>query len=131
MFARAGTLLPLLDPSVDTLASYGAGRPGLVRLDDRRDRLRVLALPRGTSRARVGGLGGEVRSVEGRGGWTFEARGPRPRVVEVEASLRTLRRPFRPCAVTGARRWRWDGATGVLRATLHRSRSASLVVRGC
>jgi hypothetical protein len=130
MFVRAGTLLPLVDPSVDTLASYGAGRPGLVRLRDRRDRLRVLALPHGTSSARIG-TDGAMRSVEGRGAWTFTARGRRARTIELEASLRTLRRPFRPCAVRGARRWEVDRATGVLRATLPRGRRARLVVRAC
>src|SRR3712207_2071707 len=49
LLARAGAVLPLLAPDVDTLADYGEGAEGVVRLADRRDVLHLLAFPRGRS----------------------------------------------------------------------------------
>src|SRR4029077_9379931 len=43
LFVRAGAVLPMLPPDVDTLADYGAGAPGLVRLADRQRSLHLLA----------------------------------------------------------------------------------------
>src|SRR4051794_1342567 len=79
LFARAGTILPLLPPDVDTLTGYGKAG-GLVHLRDRA-RLRLLALPRGRSRA----TGAGVRSVEGRGSWRLVLRLRRTRRVSLEA----------------------------------------------
>jgi alpha-glucosidase (family GH31 glycosyl hydrolase) len=132
LLARAGTLLPLLPPDVDTLASYG-DRAGAVSLRERRGRRVLLAFPRGRSAA---GLedGGVLRSREGRGEWRLSIRSRRTRRWEVEASLATLRRPFRPCTVvaTGGRlvRWRYDRRRRVLHAVISARRGA-LVVRAC
>jgi alpha-glucosidase (family GH31 glycosyl hydrolase) len=128
LLVRAGALLPLLPPDVDTLAAPGAD-PGTVGLAERRDRLDVLALPRGASTARFD-ADGTLRSAEGRGRWTLTVRAGRARTVRLQASLRTLRRPFVPCRVRGARSWRYDRATGVLTATA-RGRVIALTARAC
>ena len=158
LLVRAGAVVPLLAPDVDTLTDYGAGAPGVVRLADRRDRLHLLAFPRGRSESAIG-VGERALSVEGsvrrrRGSakprgvrprrWRLVIDGARRRTYRLEASLATLRRPFRPCAVTlngrrvkrgaAARRrgrgWTHWGGSRVLRATF-RARRATLVVRGC
>jgi hypothetical protein len=104
-----------------------------VHLRDRRRRLHLLAFPRGGSRAAIG-RGESVRSRESARGWALGLRGRRARRYSVEASLATLRRPFRPCAVRvrGRRlprsRWSYDRGTRVLRATF-RARNGRLIVR--
>jgi alpha-glucosidase (family GH31 glycosyl hydrolase) len=136
LLARAGALLPLLPPDVDTLAPVAAGSPDrrpIVGLDDRRDRLEVLALPRGRSSARFD-ADGRLRSLEGHGRWRLALAASRVRSVRLQASLRSLRRPFRARSVElGGRRlprgaWRFDARTGVLRARF-RARRTVLVVR--
>ena len=120
LLARAGTLLPLLPPDVDTLADYGPAGTWLVKLRDRRDRLVVLALPRGRSSAAFG-TDGTLRSREGAGTWTLELRAPRAQAIALQASLATLRSPFTPRVVRVNGRtlprsaWRFDRARGVLR----------------
>jgi hypothetical protein len=129
LFARAGTMLPLLPPDVDTLTGYGRAR-GLVHLRDRSRRLRLLAFPRGRSRA----SGADVRSVEGPGVWKLVVRSRRARRVSLEASLATLERPFRPCSVRLGRRalprraWSYSRRSRVLRVSF-KARSATLAVR--
>ena len=126
LLVRAGAVLPLLPPDVDTL--YEQDGPGLVTLGERRDRLELLAFPRGASSARF--LDGErLASSEGRGRWTLRVRGTRSRTYRLQASLRALRRPFTPCRVRGARSWRYDARTGVLRATLRGRRPVLRVAR--
>jgi alpha-glucosidase (family GH31 glycosyl hydrolase) len=132
LLARAGTLLPLLPPEVDTLASYGDRAPA-VSLRESRGRRMVLAFPRGRSSARLED-GGVLRSREGRGEWRLSIRSRRTRRWAVEASLATLRQPFRPCAVevSGGRlkRWRFDRRRRVLVAVVSTRRGA-LVARAC
>ena len=62
LMIRAGSVLPMLPAEIDTLASYGDGED-LVRLDERENRLRLLAFPRGRSRANLG-TGLQALSVE-------------------------------------------------------------------
>jgi alpha-glucosidase (family GH31 glycosyl hydrolase) len=129
LFARAGTILPLLAPDVDTLTGYGRTR-GLVHLGDRSRRLRLLAFPRGRSRA----AGADVRSIEGRGSWRLVVRSRRTRRIALEASLATLARPFRPCSLRlrgrplSRRSWSYSRRTQGLRVSF-RARSATLAVR--
>ena len=131
---RAGSVLPMLSADVDTLAPYG---DGLVHLEDREDRLTLLAFPRGRWLGRMFERG-RLSSSEGRRrrAWTLGVKDTRRRTYTVEASLRTLRRPFRPCRVTVAgrplsrRRWSYERSTGVLRARFG-ARRARLVVRPC
>jgi alpha-glucosidase len=132
LLARAGTLLPLLTPDVDTLAAYGDRAP-VVSLSEREDERVLLAFPRGQSVARLDD-GGVLRSREGRGRWTLEFDSTRMRRWTIEASLATLRRPFRPCHVRAedgqAGDWRFDRSTGVLHLTF-RTRQGRIVVRAC
>jgi hypothetical protein len=138
---RAGTVLPLLDPSVETLTAYGKG--ATVRLADRRDRLRLLAWPRGR---RVVALGPDRRdratSSEGRRGWVLDLTQGRKRNVEVQAALGTLRRgAFLPCRVLGGRSgrvllrrgraWFYDEPSGVLRLKLKARNARVQVLRDC
>jgi alpha-glucosidase (family GH31 glycosyl hydrolase) len=132
LLARAGTLLPLLPADVDTLASYG-DRERAVSLRERRARRVLLAFPRGRSSARLED-GGVLRSSERRGEWRLSIRSRRTRRWTVEASLATLRRPFRPCAAeaTGGRlvRWSYDRRRRVLAVVLL-ARRGGLVARAC
>ncbi len=136
LLARAGTILPLLSPDVDTLADYGAGASGVVRLADRRDRLHLVAFPRGRSESAFN-AGERLVSVEGRRRWRLTVEGTQRRTYRLQASLATLRRRFVPCGVTvGARplkrgrSWTYARRTRVLRATF-RTRRGTLSVRGC
>ena len=92
LLARAGAVLPLLPADVDTLAPYAGA--GVVRLADRRDRMQLLAFPRGRSESRMGARGERLASAERRAGWTLAVRGKRARRYSLQASLGTLRRPF-------------------------------------
>ena len=119
LMARAGTLLPLLPADVETLAPYAAKR--FVGLDDSRDELRVIALPRGRSRARSGEHG-MLSSSEGGGVWSLviDPGTRRSTELSLDASMQTLRNPFRPgrVEVNGHRlrrsAWGFDAHSGVL-----------------
>ncbi|HEX2388410.1 MAG TPA: glycoside hydrolase family 31 protein, partial [Solirubrobacterales bacterium] len=130
VFARAGALLPMLPADVETLAPY-ADR-GHIGLDDRRGRLHVIALPCGRSTARFG-AGGRLRSTETRRGWRLVVDSPRPIRLDLEASMATLERPFRPRIVRvdgNGRRggWSYDRQSRVLRIDA-RIRSGAITVR--
>nr|MDQ5808218.1 hypothetical protein [Actinomycetota bacterium] len=105
----------------------------------------LLAFPRGTGESATGAAAADrVHSTEGRRRWTLRIDGERERTYHLQATLGTLRRPFRPCRVTlggravkrGAparrrgRGWTHWGGSRVLRATF-RTQRATLVVRGC
>jgi hypothetical protein len=134
LLVRAGAVLPLLPADVDTLADYGDPALGLVSLAAREDRAVLLAFPRGTSEATMFSARERLRSRERADGWELVIRGRHRRVYELQASLRTLVRPFTPCAVEWGGRplsaWSFDEATGVLRAELA-GRRGRLVVRSC
>ncbi|MBY0274911.1 hypothetical protein K2Z84_06200, partial [Candidatus Binatia bacterium] len=89
--------------------------------EDRRGERRLLAFPRGASRARL--PQGDLASHELASGWQLAIDAPNARWT-VQASLATLERPFAPCAVTwqGARlpddRWSFDQEAGILRAVV-------------
>jgi alpha-glucosidase (family GH31 glycosyl hydrolase) len=130
LMLRAGAVLPLLPADVDTLAGYGPGRDA-VPLSRRRGRLDLVALPRGTWR---GGFhrGERLSSRERRGRWELRVRGKRRRRYALQASLATLRRPFRPCTVRlGGRavRFRYHRRTRVLRAAFTIRRGTVTVAR--
>ncbi len=116
LLVRAGAVLPLLSPDVDTLASYGRGGSA-VRLRERAGRMRLLAFPRGRTTARMGARE-RLSSTEGRRVWRLGVRGTRKRRYSLQASLRTLRRPFAPVSVSlngrvlPRRAWRYDRRTG-------------------
>jgi alpha-D-xyloside xylohydrolase len=136
LLVRAGAVLPLLTPDVDTLAGYGGGR-GVVRLRDRADRLDLLAFPRGRARVRLA-RGEVLEASEHRSGWRVDVLARRTRTYRLQASLATLRRPLRPCAVTvdgralRRSRWSYDPAGRTLRVTFRlRSRGRLEVLRRC
>ena len=128
---RAGALLPLLPADVDTLTGYGGCRP-----------VHLPTAPGGCgcSRCRAGPArrayydSGRIRSRESGVGWVLRIDGGPARSFELQASMRTLRKPFAPCAVAiGGRRlaggaWSYDRADGVLTATV-RGRDPRLVAR--
>jgi len=123
LFVRAGAVLGMLPPDVDTLADYGAGAPGLVRLADRAHALYLLAFPRGISAGRFG-KNGRYRSVEEPERWVLNVRAERRSTVTLQASMRTLEVPFEACAVLVNGHplpddaWSFDPSTGVLQATI-------------
>jgi len=133
LLARAGTVLPLLPPDVDTLADPGDD-PDVVGLADRRSERELLAFPRGKSGSRFDG--GSLTSVERHGRWRLRVESDRRVDFSLQASLRTLRDPFEPCRVEldGDRlpraAWSWDAAAGRLDAEFAAKRG-TLVVAGC
>jgi alpha-glucosidase (family GH31 glycosyl hydrolase) len=135
LLVRAGTMLPLLPPDVDTLAEYGDGVKGLVSLADARDELELLAFPSGASDARFY-EGEKIKSREQRGQWKLVIDGKRKRTYELQASLATLERPFRPCGLDldgrplAAGKWSYDRSAGVLDATFT-AKDPALKVSAC
>ena len=121
LLVRAGALLPLLPPSVDSLTAYAKRDPELVSLAEKRGALRLLAFPRGRTRATFY-EGERLRSTETSAGWRLKIRGERRRSYRLEASLRALKDPFVPCRVAlsgrelAPRRWSFDRRKDVLRA---------------
>jgi alpha-glucosidase (family GH31 glycosyl hydrolase) len=137
LLVREGAMIPLLDPSVETLADYGEG--AAVRLRDRDDRMRLLAWPRGRRTVSLGGTDGTgqretATSEETSRAWTLQIRGRRTRLYEIEAALGSLHGGrFRPCSVrVGAQRprWRYDPDSGVFEMRL-RARNARVEARAC
>ena len=106
LLARAGTLLALLAPDVDTLAGYGDGAPAGVA----RERERAAGAAGVPARALVGAARGRRRAAVARAARRVVARDRLPsarRRWTIEASLATLRRPLRPCAVEATRAVGW------------------------
>jgi len=97
LLARAGSLLTILDPDVDTLTSYGSDDGEIVNLTDRSGR-RVVAFPRGKSRGYFNGRG-RLHSKEGKRSWRLKIVDGRTREWKIDASLSTMKRPFRPRCV--------------------------------
>ena len=136
LYVRAGAVIPMLPADVSTLSPYAGD---VVRLADRRDRLRLLAFP--GPRTSAGMLSGErLTSTTARGRWTLRIDGARTRRYALEASTSGLRggrgeRAFRACAVTVGGRalsrsdWR-QARSGVLTARFS-ARRATVVVRDC
>ncbi len=135
LLIRAGAVLPLLPPGVDTLAPFGSSAAGVTRLADRRNRLQLLAFPRGRSRSAFGRRG-ELVSRTSAGGWQLSIRTPRKTRFNLQAALSALKRPLRPCAVSlGERRlkrsrWTYNRRSAVLRVKF-RARRATLNVSRC
>jgi alpha-glucosidase (family GH31 glycosyl hydrolase) len=134
LLARVGTVLPLLPADVDTLTGYG-NADGLVHLRDRARTMRLLAFPRGR-RTREIGRRETVTSIGGSTRWRLRIRGRRTRAYRLQASLGTLRRPFRPCSVTlrarrlRPRQWSYNSRAQLLRVRF-RIRSGLLTASTC
>jgi hypothetical protein len=75
-----------------------------------------------------------LHSIEGTRGWRLKVSGRARRTYRLQASLLTLRRPFRPCGVSlggrPLRGWRYSAKSGVLKARFT-TRNGSLRVARC
>ena len=115
LMVRAGSILPLLPPAVQTLTGYGAA--STVGLNDVSRRLHLIAFPRGKSRSAFGETGG-VRSRERRHSWQLTIRRANRYRITLDASLTTLRHKLWPCAVRldghRLRRRAWSVKKGAL-----------------
>lgn len=133
LFARAGAVIPMISPDVQTLSDYGTG---VVHLSDRLDRMRLLAFPSGKSSAAVGDGSERVTSVEGRGTWTLAINGGRERTYTIDAGLGALKRPLKACSVESngvklpTSAWSFDGTARTIHVTVTATR-AKIVVSGC
>jgi alpha-glucosidase len=134
LFVRAGSVLALLPPDVQTLTSYGSG---VLHLSDRRRDMRLLAFPRGTRKTSLGRRE-TLLSLEGRRrGWRLRFDGRLRRTYRLQASLATLRRPYRPCAIRvrgrrlSRRAWSYDSSTQVLRARFKLKSGTVTIARRC
>jgi alpha-glucosidase (family GH31 glycosyl hydrolase) len=134
LLVRAGAVLPLLPPGVDTLASFGRRDPELVTLAERRRSLRLLAFPRARSAARIY-RDERLTSVESGERWRLKIDGRIRRAYALEASFAAMRHPFVPCRVTldgrelSPRRWSFDPRAELLEARF-RGRRPELVASG-
>jgi alpha-glucosidase (family GH31 glycosyl hydrolase) len=134
MLARAGAVIPLLAPDVQTLSPYGG--KDVVHLADRSDRLRLLAFPRGRTSAALGDGGDRALSHEAPGRWTLTIDGSRTRQYRVQAGLGALRHRLVPCRVTVDGRplprsaWSYGRASRVLQVTAT-LRRGTITVAGC
>jgi alpha-glucosidase (family GH31 glycosyl hydrolase) len=132
LLARAGTLLALLPPDVDTLASYG-DRSTARSLRESSGRRVLLAFPRGRSSARLED-GGFVRSRERPGEWRLTISSSRWRTWRIQASLATLKQAIDVCSVAahGGKlvSWSFNDRTRLLR-TIWAGRHGTLVALNC
>jgi hypothetical protein len=132
LLVRAGAVLALLPPDVDTLTGFPAAR-GTVRLADRQAELRLLAFPRGTSESSFYGSGRLV-STEGDGRWQLSVHDDRVRTFGLQASMSTLNKPFVPCRVSldgsALSNWRYHATDRVLEVGFS-TRSGTLTVSRC
>jgi hypothetical protein len=112
LLVRAGALIPMLDPAVDTLTGYGEG---VVHLADRARRITIVGWPSGTSRTEIG-AGETVTVKESRGRLVVNVRARRRYRLNLWLSTDLLRRPCRRTHV---------------RHLLVRARHARLAVSAC
>ncbi len=134
LFARAGTVLPLLSAKVDTLADYPD--PRTKSMGEEGDRVTLLAFPRGRSAARMF-EGERITSRERKSGWKLKVRGSERRTYTVRASLKTLSKPFKPCAVSvrghelDKSTWGFNARPKVLTTTVRAKRLTLQAKRVC
>jgi alpha-glucosidase (family GH31 glycosyl hydrolase) len=135
LLVRAGALLPLLPPDVDTLSSYGDAA-ATVSLAERAGERRLLSFPRGRSSARIGASGGRLASSERARGWVLRFDQPASVRWSVQASLGVMHRSLTPCRVEldgrplPRRAWSFDRQTKVLSVRL-RVRSGRMTASAC
>ncbi|HYZ28991.1 MAG TPA: TIM-barrel domain-containing protein [Thermoleophilaceae bacterium] len=89
LLVRAGALIPMLDPAVETLTGYG---DGVVRLGDRAGRMTIVGWPSGTSKTEIG-AGETVTVKESRGRLIARVRARRRYRLNLWLSTDLLRRP--------------------------------------
>jgi alpha-glucosidase (family GH31 glycosyl hydrolase) len=134
LLARAGAVLPLLPPDVDTLSDYED--PSTVALSERRDELRLLAFPRGKTSAEFYERE-HIDSHELPHRWMLRINGKVERAYELSASMSTLSDPFDPCRVTVNGKplpgtdWSYDPETRTLNATFRGTQRLLVVEERC
>jgi hypothetical protein len=128
LFVRAGALIPLLDPDVQTLTGYGTG---VVHLADRAGRMSLVGWPvRGESRTSLGP--GESARVRIGRSLVLRIHGHRTRRYAVQLSLAAAPRRVRPCRHaaydprTRVLRFRWRTRSGRVVLAAARCRSAAV-----
>ena len=121
MLVRAGAVIPLLPPDVDTLAKPGAD-PDTVGLKDRRRQIRLLAFPSGKSSGAFNRRG-TIASRVGTDSWRLRLRAPKRTRFGLQAALSAIPGGLEPCSVTANGRelpgpsWSYDPGSQVLRAS--------------
>jgi alpha-glucosidase len=119
VYVRAGAVIGLLSPTVDTLSPYGDASQvvGVAEQDDRRC---LLAFP-GPSWHGALGPGLTARSAVTDRRWRLEIVSDRPRTFEISAWLGLAGQPSTVTVDSGegvGDSWSYDGGTAVLRCTL-------------
>jgi alpha-glucosidase len=121
LLVRAGSVVPLLPPDVDTLAKPGADEE-TVGLSERRRRIDLLAFPSGESSGAFNRRG-TISSRTGARTWRLELRAPRRTRFELQAALSTIPGGLEPCSVRvkgrelPRSRWSYDPGSQVLRTS--------------
>ena len=112
LLVRAGALIPMLDPAVETLTGYG---DGVVHLGDRANRITIVGWPSGRSKTEIG-AGETVTVTESRGRLIVKLRARGRYRLNLWLSTDLLRRPCKRTHV---------------RHVLLRARRAQLTVPAC
>ena len=93
LLIRAGAMITMLDPEVDTLSPFGQADHSIVHLGDRPART-LFAFPRGKSTGRFENRG-RITSTEGKGSFSIRVSDSKARRWTIKAATSTLRQPFR------------------------------------
>ena len=134
LFVRAGSVIPLLPPDVDTLAKPGTDE-STVGLSERRRQLELLAFPGERIRGAFNRRGKYTSRADG-DRWTLKLKAPKRTRFELQAALSAIPGEFEPCSLSlndkrlSKLAWSFDDASGGLEATFERRR-AKLVVSAC
>jgi hypothetical protein len=121
LLVRAGSVIPLLPPDVDTLAEPGAD-PETVGLSDRRRQIHLLAFPSGRSNGAFNRRGTIASKANG-SHWRLGLKVPRRTHFELQAAMSAIPGGFAPCSVKVKGRelpgssWSYDPGTQVLRTS--------------
>ncbi len=135
LFVKAGAVLPLLPPDVDTLARYGSRDDDVVSVGDRRRDLRLLAFPSGKSHAAFGQRG-KLFSKVTTGRWRLRITSPKRTRFKLQASLGVIEEGLSPCLLSVNGRslpessWSYDPESEVLNVSFA-GRRAKVAVRAC
>ncbi len=121
LLVRAGSVIPLLPPDVDTLAKPGAD-PETVGLANRRRQIHLLAFPSGKSSGAFNRRGAIASAATSRR-WRLELKAPRRTRFELQAAMSAIPAGLEPCSVKVKGRelpgssWSYDPGAQVLHAS--------------
>ncbi|MDQ3729745.1 MAG: hypothetical protein M3355_09155, partial [Actinomycetota bacterium] len=131
LFVKAGAVVPMLPPDVDTLAKPGTDED-TIGLKDRRRRLDLLAFPSGRSEGAFNKRGIITSRANG-DVWRLELKAPKRTRFGMQAALGTMPGALEPCLVKLNGRelpgssWSYDPGTQVLDASFTGRRVALVV----